>query len=129
MSQKCVIVLDAALPAGQAANTAAILGISLGRLLPEIVGPDVTDRTGRVHPGIVTVPVPVLQSEDLDKLAAAVPPEVTMVDLTDLAQRCRTYPEYIQRMAGAEDLRYAGLALWGERKAIDHLTGSLPLLR
>ena len=35
--QKCVLVIDGALPAGVAANTAAILGITLGKRFPETV--------------------------------------------------------------------------------------------
>lgn len=53
------------------------------------------------------------------------------VDFTDLAQRCRTYGEYMEKMSAAapEDLRYLGLALRGPRRQVDRLTGSLPLLR
>lgn len=35
---KCVLVIDEAMPRGLAANTAAILGITWGRLRPELVG-------------------------------------------------------------------------------------------
>ena len=38
---KCVLVIDEAMPRGLAANTAAILGITWGRLRPELVGEDV----------------------------------------------------------------------------------------
>ena len=37
-TEKCVIVADGALPPGLIANTAAILGITLGKNLPEAVG-------------------------------------------------------------------------------------------
>ena len=43
---KCVLVIDEAMPRGLAANTAAILGITWGRLRPELVGEDVTDAAG-----------------------------------------------------------------------------------
>lgn len=102
---KCVLVIDEAMPRGLAANTAAILGITWGRLRPELVGEDVTDAAGAIH------------------LAA--------VDFTDLAQSCRTYGEFIEKMArtGPGELRYLGMALLGPRHQVDRLTGSLPLLR
>ena len=37
-NEKCVIVMDEGLPLGLIANTAAILGITLGKTLPEVVG-------------------------------------------------------------------------------------------
>ena len=57
--------------------------------------------------------------------------DVAAVDFTDLAQSCRTYDEWTARAAATpeEDLRYVGLALWGPKKKVDRLTGSLPLLR
>ncbi len=39
---KCVIIADEALPAGMLANTTAILGITLGKQVPECVGQDVS---------------------------------------------------------------------------------------
>ena len=44
-NEKCVIVVDEALPLGIIANTAVILGITLGKTMPEAVGPDVSDQT------------------------------------------------------------------------------------
>lgn len=42
-NEKCVMVIDENLPLGLIANTAAIMGITLGRDMPEVVGADVTD--------------------------------------------------------------------------------------
>lgn len=44
-NEKCVIVVDEELPLGIIANTAVILGITLGKTMPEAVGPDVIDQT------------------------------------------------------------------------------------
>ena len=41
--KKCVIVIDENLPLGILANTAAILGITLGKHVPELLGEDATD--------------------------------------------------------------------------------------
>ena len=49
---KCVMVIDESLPLGIIANTAAIIGITMGKQMPEVVGADVYDRTGNEHLGI-----------------------------------------------------------------------------
>ena len=59
-NEKCVMVIDETLPAGLIANTAEIMGITLGKEMPDTVGPDVTDKTGCSHRGIIQFPVPVL---------------------------------------------------------------------
>ena len=126
---KCVLVIDEAMPRGLAANTAAILGITWGRLRPELVGEDVTDAAGAIHPGIIRTPVPVLSGrpETFQTLRR----QLAELDFTDLAQSCRTYGEFIEKMArtGPGELRYLGMALLGPRHQVDRLTGSLPLLR
>ena len=48
-NEKCVMVIDERLPVGVIANTAAILGITLGKQFPEVVGADVTDASGCTH--------------------------------------------------------------------------------
>ena len=60
-NEKCVLVIDGNLPLGIIANTAAILGITLGKKMPEVVGEDVTDGSGNIHLGIIEFPVPVLK--------------------------------------------------------------------
>lgn len=136
-SEKCVMVVDESLPLGLAANTAAIMGITLGRQMPEVVGEDVTDRSGNVHLGIIEFPVPILRGspEKLRELRERLEqPEfqaLTVVDFSDLAQGCRTYGEFVEKMgrtSGAE-LRYLGVAVCGEKKKVNKLTGSMPLLR
>ncbi|MCM1165690.1 MAG: DUF2000 domain-containing protein [Lachnospiraceae bacterium] len=134
-NEKCVIVIDESLPLGIIANTAAILGITLGARLPETVGEDVLDGGGRGHMGIIEFPVPILKapSETLAKLRMALYgseyADVAAADFTDVAQSCKTYDEFIDRMGAAEELRYFGIALCGSKKKVNRLTGSLPLLR
>lgn len=136
-NEKCVIIIDEALPLGVIANTAAILGITLGMKLPDVVGPDVTDRGGRVHMGIIQFPVPVLKGsrESLRALRAKLFTEeyagLTVVDFSDLAQSCKTYDEFISRMSACpeKELSYIGIAVCGGKKAVNRLTGSMPLLR
>ncbi len=136
-NEKCVMVLDERLPPGAAANTAAILGITLGKRIPEAVGADVTDQSGSAHSGIIEIPVPVLKAspESLRELRERLyQPEfqdLTAVDFSDLAQSCRTYGEFIKKMGQVSEsaLQYLGVAVCGPRKKVGRLTGSLPLLR
>ena len=55
------MVLDENLPLGLLANTAAILGITLGKHMPEAVGADVLDGSGKAHLGIIMFPVPIIR--------------------------------------------------------------------
>ncbi len=131
------MVIDAALPLGQIANTAAILGTTLGATLPQMVGRSVTDAAGGTHLGINTVPTTVLQADE-DRLRdirlRLYEPEfmdLTVVDFSDAAQRIHIYEDYIAKVEGTrtEDFRYYGLALYGDKKKVNRLTGMLPLLR
>lgn len=135
-NEKCVIVLDEALPLGLLANTAAILGITIGKQMPEVVGEKVRDETGAEHLGIITFPVPILRStaEELKALREKLSSSdagVTVADFTSLAQSCKTYEEYIERMqvTPASQLQYFGLAICGPKKEVNKLTGSMALLR
>ena len=136
-NEKCVMVIDEHLPLGIIANTAAIMGITLGKKMPEVVGADVTDKTGNEHLGIIEFPVPILKGnvekikEIREKLFEPDFSDLTVVDFSDLAQGCKTYDEFIEKMKGVSesDLNYFGVAIWGEKKKVNKLTGSMPLLR
>lgn len=136
-TEKCVILLDQTLPVGLLANAAAILGVSLGKALPQAVGRDVFDCTDHIHRGIIEFPVPILRgtAEDLRHLRKRLyEPEfadMLTVDFSDLAQSCKTYAEFTEKMEAAreDELRYLGLAVCGTKKQVARLTGSLPLLR
>lgn len=45
-NEKCVIVVNENLPLGIIANTAAILGITMGMKMPDVVGNNVIDSDG-----------------------------------------------------------------------------------
>ena len=128
-NEKCVMVIDEQLPLGIIANTAAVMGITLGKAMPEVVGADVRDESGHTHLGIIEFPVPILrgspESYEPDFQA------LTVVDFSDLAQSCKTYDEFIGRMAQVPEstLQYFSVAVCGAKKKVNKLTGSLPLLR
>ena len=135
--EKCVMVIDENLPLGVIANTAAILGITLGKQRPEVVGADVYDGTGNGHLGIIEFPVPILRGNVeairsiREKLYKPEFSDLTVVDFSDLAQGCKTYDEFIEKMEGVseEELNYCGVLICGAKKKVNRLTGSMALLR
>lgn len=136
-NEKCVIVVDENLPLGIIANTAAILGITMGMKMPDVVGNDVLDLEGNPHMGIIRFPVPILKGnmEILKNLRTKLfePQfaELAVVDFSDLAQGCKTYDEFTNKMADTSEvkLNYIGIAICGNKKQINKLTGNMPLLR
>ena len=129
-NEKCVMVIDESLPLGVIANTAAIMGITLGKEMPGVVGRDVEDMSGEF-------PVPILKGNPeiirsiRSKLYEPDYSELTVVDFSDLAQGCRTYEEYEKKLLGVpeDSLQYLGVAICGPKKKVNKLTGSMGLLR
>ena len=60
---KCVMIFDESLPVGVIANTAAIMGASLGKADPDVVGITPVDMDGNEHSGLIQFPVPILKSD------------------------------------------------------------------
>ncbi len=131
------MILDETLPRGIIANAAAILGITLGKKFPAAVGQRVTDKDGNGHEGIITFPVPILAGRKelikslRQKLFGADFNDIVTVDFSDLAQGCKTYSQYTGKMADTpeSELAYFGIALCGDKKKVNRLTGNLPLLK
>lgn len=136
-NEKCVMVIDEILPLGIIANTAAIMGITLGKKMPEVVGTDVTDQAGCEHLGIIEFPVPILRGtgsiikQIREKLYQPDFQDLTVVDFSDLAQSCKTYDEFVEKMSRVPEsaLQYFGVAICGPKKKVNKLTGNMPLLR
>ncbi len=136
-NEKCIMVIDESLPPGIIANTAAILGITIGKYRQDVVGADVYDRTGNGHLGIIEFPVPILKGNGeairniREKLYEPEFSDLTVVDFSDVAQGCRTYEEFTEKIkeVSEAELRYFGIAVCGAKKKINKLTGSMALLR
>ena len=135
--EKCVIVVDEGMELGVVANVTAILSISLGKLRPDISGTDTVDAEHHTHYGLIQVPVPVLKAspekvaEIRNKLYGEGFEDVSCVDFTNVAQECMTYDDYTSTMREStkDDLLYMGIAMVGNKKKVNKLTGSLGLLR
>jgi hypothetical protein len=137
MEMKCVMVIDAELPTGLIANTAAVLALTLGKKIEGIIGPTVKDASGHSHIGITTTPIPILKGDSLkikelrNKLYDEEFSELLVVDFSNAAQTTKNYEEYTGKIStfSANDLEYLGLALYGDKKKVNKLTGSMGLLR
>lgn len=135
--RKCVMVVDENLPLGIIANTTAILGNTLGSHYPNTVGKDVLDKNENEHLGIIEIPIPILKGnkEFLNNLRDTLYKEeykdMIVADFSDVAQSCKTYDEYIDKISKIEsnNINYFGIAIYGTKKQVNKLTGSIGLLR
>ena len=135
--KKCVMIIDAELPLGVIANTSAILGVTLGKQVPEQVGPDVLDASPKALLGIISIPVSMLKGDQnslkslRERLYNEEFSELIAVDFSDVAQSCNVYNEYIAKAASVQEEKhnYLGIAIYGDKKKVNKLTGFLPLLR
>ena len=129
---RCVVVLDETLAPGLAANAAAVMAMTLGAKVPDLVGEDFTDGAGESHAGLITTGLPVLRAPaaELRALRArAVEAEVGVVGMPAFAHRTNDYDEFRALVTRTEAPDYLGLALYGPFKTLRRLTGSLALLR
>jgi hypothetical protein len=134
-SMKCVMVIDKNLPLGLLVNTAGLLGATLGRREEAIIGPDIPDASGGNHAGILNITLPILAA-DADTIKAirekAMKTEgLLVVDFTETAQRALKYEDYTEKLAATPEgeLKYLGVAIYGQKKPVNKLVGNLPLLR
>jgi len=135
-TKKCVVVIDHSLPVGVIANTAAVLSINLGKMIPEIVGHGHKDNMGDYHHGITTMAIPILKSsalllKEMRQAVKAYEPDLMVIDLITATQTTKSYADYVYQYENTpiEHLEYLGLALYGEIKVVNKFTGSLGLLR
>jgi len=133
---KAVIIVDEELPSGVITNTAAILGMSLGKKYPEIVGRNLINKDKEIHEGITIIGLPIL-SADKEKLksirdnAKQFENQIFEVNVLNLTRSTRSYEEYAEKLEqiANPDLEYQGILLYGEKKAINKLTGNLSLFK
>ena len=133
--RKNAVIVSSDLPPGLAVNAASVLSVTLGDRIAELVGSDVKDADGVVHPGVIYSPLPVLISDmpGIGRIiqVASADDDMFCATFSSLAQSCKTYDEYIQRMSETPtaDLRAVAVAIVGPRKKVNKLVGSLPLFR
>jgi Protein of unknown function (DUF2000) len=134
MPERCVIVIDEALPPGLAANAAAVLALTLGAIEPTLVGAEFVDADEGAHPGLIPTGLPVLKAPRAELCGLrgrAGDAGLGVVDFPTLGQQTNDYDEFRGRVARtpAAELEYLGVAVYGPRRAVGRVTGNLPLLR
>lgn len=131
---KWVVVVNADLPAGLAANAVACVAASSGQAVTGLIGPGGRDASGLEHPGLPWAGCAVLSADGTPLRAlrakAALREDVLVVDMPAAAQDTRVYQEYLDALGAtrADDLVLYALSLVGPRNAVDRLVGKLPLL-
>lgn len=136
LEKKCVLVIDENLPLGVVANTAAVLALGLGKLIPEMIGDDFQDGEGYVRRGITTYPIPALKgnAELLRSMRAKLKDyeaDLIVIDLFGATRTTRSYEEYIRVVQSTpeDQLEYLGIAISGSKKLVNKFTGNLGLLK
>ncbi|KRL05404.1 DUF2000 domain-containing protein [Liquorilactobacillus oeni] len=135
MQTKCVLIIDPELPLGLIANTAAILGCSLGKIHPEINGDDLLDQEKHSYPGIVKIPIPVLKAVSSKvkeiQIETEKIEEIEVISFADCAQTAKNYQEYAEKVQNSnhENIKLLGICLYSTTKKVNHFAGSLSLLR
>ena len=134
---KLVMVVNKELPLGLIANTTAVLGITVGSLFEEVLGPDICDADGILHLGITNKVIPILAGTKekikniRDEAMEVTEGYIKIIDFSEIAQVCKDYEDYKGKLKSMhyDDIYYLGICLYGPKKKINKLTGSLPLLR
>ncbi|MDP9124685.1 MAG: DUF2000 domain-containing protein [Pseudomonadota bacterium] len=131
---RCVIVVNSALPPGLAANAAAVIALTIGARHPALLGAPLVDASGLEHPGLIPIGIAVLAAsqDDLGTLRVrASEVECDLVDFPVQGQQTTNYQAFRDAVAivKTQDLRYVGVALVGEKKAISKLVANFALLK
>jgi hypothetical protein len=131
---RCVAVIDAALPSGNAANAAAVMALTMGARQPQLAGEPLVDREGNAHPGLIPIGIPVLAApaDDLPRLREkALAAGFDVVDFPAQGQATTDYRLFqdMMRETAPEAIRYLGVMLYGERRKVSRMVGKYSLLR
>ena len=118
-----------------AANRAAVLATGLAAHVPNMIGENLTTKDGSVLLGFTQIPIPILSLKpelsfyELVKKSKELGCQ-SLVYLTR-AQGLRSYEEYKDSIAQTNDLDLDidGMAVWGDKKLVNKIVGSLPSLR
>jgi len=130
----CTIIIDKDLPAGLAINAASVIGISFGRTTENLVGPDMQSLDDVNYPGVICSPLPVLLApgsyiQELQRIAKE--ENLYAMPFSALAQSCKTYDEYGERISSvsSENIELVAIGLMGPKKRITKLIGNLALFK
>lgn len=132
---KIVIVVDPALGRGATDNRSAVMATGLTAKHPEIIGSALVTADGQEIAGFTKVPIAVLTAKEgmslRDLAARAWDLGCTCLVFLARAQGMRSYEEYRASVArsASGDLDIDACLIYGGRKQVNKLVGSLPALR
>jgi len=116
-------------------NAASVIGISFGRTVDNLVGPDMQSLDEVNYPGVIYAPLPVLlaSGDYLHELQASAESddEMYVMPFSALAQSCKTYEEYGERISSvkSENIELVAIGIIGPKKKLTRMTGNLPLYK
>jgi hypothetical protein len=133
-AMRCVALIDDALPVGKAANTAAVMALTMGKRQPHLVGEPLVDAAGNRHPGLIPIGIPVLgvPAADLpDIRARAMAAGFDVVDFPIQGQQTNNYVEFRRMLSetAPDRVRYLGVMIYGEKKRLSRIVGKYGLLK
>lgn len=121
---KCTIIVDQDLPPGLAINAASVIGISFGKTVTNLVGPDMHSMDNVNYPGVIYAPLPVLLStgEHIQNLLAIAEQDeqIYTMPFSALAQSCKTYDEYGERISSvtSQHIELVAIGIIGPKKPL-----------
>ncbi|MCF7551636.1 DUF2000 domain-containing protein [Pseudonocardia sp. WMMC193] len=128
---KWVVVLDESLPAGRAANAAVCVAAATAREVEGLLGPEVKDSTGAVHPGLPWSGCTVLTASAADLAVlrgrAGAAEDVFVADMPGAGQRLRVYDEYVDEIGRTEEPDYLAVSVVGPRNRVAKWVKGFPL--
>jgi hypothetical protein len=131
---KWVVVVEASLPPGRAANAAICVAAATTSGVDGLLGPDAVDADGSAHPGLPWAGCSVLAAttEQLSavRARAAAADDVFVADMPAHAQLTRVYDGYLEQVAehASADLELLAVSIVGPKNRVDKIVGRLPLL-
>jgi hypothetical protein len=130
--QRCVILVDAALPPGRAANAAAVIALTLGQRHPQLVGPALVDAAGVAHPGLIPIGITILAATPEEMATArdkALGRDLDVVAFPVEGQQTTDYAAFRAAVSWVETaaLQFVGIGLYGPRKAVGRVVGRFGL--
>jgi hypothetical protein len=131
---RCVAVIDAALPAGHAANAAAVMALTMGQRQPNLAGDPFVDQGGNHHPGLIPIGIAVLgaPADELPRVREkAIAAGLDVVAFPVQGQQTNDYAEFrrMVRETAPEAVRYLGVMLYGEKRKVSRVVGKYSLLK
>jgi hypothetical protein len=131
---RCVIIINNELPAGRAANAAAVIALTVGARHPILVGEPLIDATGYEHPGLIPIGITILSAspDELSKIRQkGLATGCDIVDFPQEGQQTKDYQAFRNAVAALspESIRYVGVGLVGQKKIISKIVSDLCLLR